>query len=152
MEIPDPHHLRTNQNPWPAQEIRIKPRKGEPIRTQHLNLHQKVTNQTRRPVFQIFHVRIPYISNVTQSSGLLPIAAASVSVGAPARAWCKNSLAFASDIGSLVVIGRFRDLGITFGSSSGISHRLHGKTDPESHLQPVSFFLSFFSLLVGPGI
>ena len=26
----------------------------------------------------------------------------------------KNSLAFASDIGSLVVIGRFRDLGITF--------------------------------------
>ena len=63
----------------------------------------------------------------------------------------RNSLAFASDIGSLVVIGRFRDLGITFGGSSGISHRLHGKTDPKSPLQPVRFFLSFFSLLVGPG-
>ena len=42
------------------------------------------------PVFWIFHAIIPYISNVTQSSGLLPIAAALVSVvsvGAPARAW-----------------------------------------------------------------
>ena len=39
------------------------------------------------PVFQIFRVRIPYISNVNQSSGLLPIAAALVSVGAPAQAW-----------------------------------------------------------------
>ena len=39
------------------------------------------------PVFLIFPGIIPYISNVTQSSGLLPIAAASVSVGAPARAW-----------------------------------------------------------------
>ena len=36
------------------------------------------------PVFRIFREIIPYISNVTQSSGLLPIAAASVSVGAPA--------------------------------------------------------------------
>ena len=36
------------------------------------------------PVFQIFPTIIPYISNVTQSSGLLPIAAVSVSVGAPA--------------------------------------------------------------------
>ena len=39
------------------------------------------------PVFWIFLAIIPYISNVTQSSGLLPIAAALVSVGAPARAW-----------------------------------------------------------------
>ena len=39
------------------------------------------------PVFRIFLTMIPYISNVTQSSGLLPIAAALVSVGAPARAW-----------------------------------------------------------------
>ena len=39
------------------------------------------------PIFRTFPSRIPYISNVTQSSGLLPIAAASVSVGAPARAW-----------------------------------------------------------------
>ena len=39
------------------------------------------------PVFRIFRAIIPYISNVTQSSGLLPIAAASVSVGAPVRAW-----------------------------------------------------------------
>ena len=39
------------------------------------------------PVFRIFCAIIPYISNVTQSSGLLPIAAASLSVGAPARAW-----------------------------------------------------------------
>ena len=39
------------------------------------------------PVFWIFHAIIPYISNVTQSSGLLPIAAALVLVGAPARAW-----------------------------------------------------------------
>ena len=39
------------------------------------------------PVFRIFHEIIPYISNVTQSSGLLPIAAALVLVGAPARAW-----------------------------------------------------------------
>ncbi|KAI4548443.1 hypothetical protein MG293_000773 [Ovis ammon polii] len=72
-----------------------------------------------------------------------PAAAASVSVGAPARAWYKNSLAFASDIGSLVVIGRFRDLGITFGGSSWISHRLHGKTDPESHLQPQDYSENF---------
>ena len=42
------------------------------------------------PIFRTFPSRIPYISNVTQSSGLLPIAAALVSVvsvGAPARAW-----------------------------------------------------------------
>ena len=65
------------------------------------------------PVFWIFHGRIPYISNVTQSSGLLPIAAASVSVGAQLELGNKNSLAFASDIGSLVVIGRSRDLGTT---------------------------------------
>ena len=65
------------------------------------------------PVFRIFRARIPYISNVTQSSGLLSLAAASVMVGAPAELGNKNSLAFASDIGSLVVIGRFRDLGIT---------------------------------------
>ena len=39
------------------------------------------------PVFQIFRSRIPYVSNVTQSSGLLPIAAASIWMGAPARAW-----------------------------------------------------------------
>ena len=37
------------------------------------------------PVFRIFLAIIPYISNVTQSSGLLPIAAASVLVGTPAR-------------------------------------------------------------------
>ena len=41
-------------------------------------------------------------------------------------------------------------MGITSGGSSGISHRLHRKTNPESHLQPVSFFLSFFSFLTGP--
>ena len=39
------------------------------------------------PGFRIFPEIITYISNVTQSSGLLPMAAASVSVGAPARAW-----------------------------------------------------------------
>ena len=39
------------------------------------------------PVFWIFCTIIPYISTVTQSSGLFPITAASVSVGAPARAW-----------------------------------------------------------------
>ena len=39
------------------------------------------------PVFQIFRTRIPYLKNETQSSGLLPIAAALISVGAPARAW-----------------------------------------------------------------
>ena len=43
-----------------------------------------------------------------------------------------------------MVIGRFRDLGITFGGSSGISHRLHGKTNPESQLQPVSFSFVLF--------
>ena len=32
-----------------------QPGKGEPIRTQHLTLHQKVTNQTRRlPFFEFF--------------------------------------------------------------------------------------------------
>ena len=51
-----------------------------------------------------------YISNVIQNARLLPIAPASVTVGAPAQLGNKNSLAFASDIGSLVVIGRFRDL------------------------------------------
>ena len=35
-------------------DIRIKPGKGEPIRTQHLTLHQKVTNQTRRLPFLNF--------------------------------------------------------------------------------------------------
>ena len=35
------------------------------------------------PVFRIFCTIIPYISNVTQSSGLLPIAAAWVSGGIP---------------------------------------------------------------------
>ena len=65
------------------------------------------------PVFLIFRAIIPYISNVTQSSGLLPIAAASYRWEPQLEFGNKNSLAFASDIGSLVVIERFHDLGIT---------------------------------------
>ena len=83
------------------------------------------------------------MSNVIQNPGLLPIDAASYQWEPQLELGNKNSLAFASDIGSLVVIGRFHNLGITFGGSSGISHWLHGKTNLESHLQPVSFFLSF---------
>ena len=65
------------------------------------------------PVFRIFPAGIPYISNVTQSLGLLPIAAAWYWWEPQRELGNKNSLAFALDIGSLVVIGRFRDLGIT---------------------------------------
>ena len=44
-----------NQSEPLASPGRVKPRKGEPIRTQHLTLHQKVTNQTRRlPFFEFF--------------------------------------------------------------------------------------------------
>ena len=55
----------------------------------------------------------PYISYVIQNPGLLPIDAASYQWEPQLELGNKNSLAFASDIGSLVVIGRFRDLGIT---------------------------------------
>ena len=56
----------------------------------------------------------PYISNVTKNPGLLPIAAASVNGGSPTSSLViKTLLLFASDIGSLVVTGRFDDLGIT---------------------------------------
>ena len=65
------------------------------------------------PVFQISRGRIPYISNVTQNSVLLPIAAALVSVGAQRKLGNKNSLAFALDISSLAATGGFRDLGTT---------------------------------------
>ena len=41
----------------------------------------------RPPAWKSLHTNIPCISNVTQNLGLLPIAAASVTVGAPARAW-----------------------------------------------------------------
>ena len=53
------------------------------------------------------------MSNVIQNPGLLPIDAASYQWEPQLELGNKNSLAFASDIGSLVVIGRFHDLGIT---------------------------------------
>ena len=79
------------------------------------------------PVFLIFHAIIHYVSNVTQSSGLLPIAAASYRWEPQLELGNKNSLAFASDIGSLVVTGRFHNLGITKEMTThsflpGISH------------------------------
>ena len=58
--------MGTNQNPWPAREMG----------TNQNPLPQKVTNQMspnpETPIFQISRARIPYISNVTQNSGLLP--------------------------------------------------------------------------------
>ena len=61
----------------------------------------------------LFFMNTPYISNVTPNPGLLPIATASVTVGPQLKLGNKNSLAFALDIGSLMVTGRFRDFGIT---------------------------------------
>ena len=73
--------MGTNQHLWPAQETRTN-QNSTPNPSPEGDQSDPET-----PVFRIFPARIPYISNVTQSSGLLPIAAASVSVGAPARAW-----------------------------------------------------------------
>ena len=86
------------------------------IGTNHKPTHNplKESDQSDVPLPRnSFFLNTSYISNVIQNPGLLLIATASVSVGAPARAGNKNSLAFASDIGSLVVIGRFCDLGVT---------------------------------------
>ena len=72
-----------------------------------------MTNQTSPYLEILFFMNTSYISNVIQNPGLLPIAAVSVKWDPQLKLGSKNSLAFASDIGSLVVIGRFRDLGIT---------------------------------------
>ena len=80
-----------------------------------------MANQTSPYLEILFFMNTPYISNVTQNPGLLPIAAMSVKRWKPQLELVnKNSLAFASDIGSLVVIGRFRDLGITGPASTGL--------------------------------
>ena len=65
-----------------------------------------------------------YISNVTQNPGLLPIAAVSVSGGRPSLSLVIKTLVFAWDIGSLVVIGRFRDLSITSSDQEEVSHMI----------------------------
>ena len=49
--------------------------------------NQSVVLQPEHPFLLPFHLNIPYISSVTQNSGLFSLAAASVTVGAPARAW-----------------------------------------------------------------
>ena len=100
------------------------------------------------PVFHIFHTRIPYISNVTQSSGLLPIAAASVWWEPQLELGNKNSLAFASDIGSLVVIGRFHDSGITKPGSNpnSVLNQLYDLQENDSS----SLDFSFPSLVESP--
>ena len=49
--------------------------------------NQSVVLQPEHPFLLPFHLNIPYISSVTQNSGLLSLAAVSVTVGAPARAW-----------------------------------------------------------------
>ena len=73
--------MGTNQHPWPAWETRTN-QNSTPNPSPEGDQSDPET-----PIFRIFRVRIPYISKVTQSLGLLPTAAASVSVGAPARAW-----------------------------------------------------------------
>ena len=111
--LTSPHHLRTNQNPWPAWEIRVKPGKEEPIRTQHLTLHQKVTNQTRRPVFLNFSRDNTLYKQCNPELRAPPYSCCVGNGGSPSSSLVIKTLALASDIGSLVVIGRFRDLGIT---------------------------------------
>ena len=49
--------------------------------------NQSVVLQPEHPFLLPFHLNIPYISSVTQNSGLLSLAAALVMVGAPAQAW-----------------------------------------------------------------
>ena len=73
--------MGTNQHPWPARETRTN-QNSTPNPSPEGDQSDPDT-----PGFRIFPEIITYISNVTQSSGLLPMAAASVSVGAPARAW-----------------------------------------------------------------
>ena len=76
--------MGTNQNLWPAWEMGTN---QNPTPNPSTEDNQLDVPNPETPVFQIFRTRIPYIKNETQSSGLLPIAAASVLVGAPAQAW-----------------------------------------------------------------
>ena len=113
LEIPWPH-------PTTCEPIRTL---GQPWRSQ---AQERRTNQNstpnpspegdqsdlETPIFCIFPTIIPYISNVTQSSGLLSLACCICNGGSPSSSLVIKTLAFASDIGSLVVIGRFRELGI----------------------------------------
>ena len=79
----------TNQSePLASPEIRVNPGKRRTNQNSTPNPSPEGDqSDPETPVFRIFRAIIPYISNVTQSSGLLPIAAASVLVGAPAQAW-----------------------------------------------------------------
>ena len=83
--------MGTNQHPWPAREMRTN-QNSTPNPSPEVG-----QSDTETPIFRIFRARIPYISNVTQSSGLLPIAAASVWWEPQLELGNKNSLAFASD-------------------------------------------------------
>ena len=94
LEIPWPHPT-AHEPIWPqtkiswlnAQELVVYLDNRDQIKNQHTTLRKKVTNQTFPYLKILFSMYTPYISNVIQNPGLLPIAAASVMVGAPARAW-----------------------------------------------------------------
>ena len=74
-----------NQNPWPAREMKTNQNPTPNPSTEGNQLDISQPGNSRFSNFS--RLRIPYISNVTQSSGLLSLAAALVTVGAPAQAW-----------------------------------------------------------------
>ena len=75
------------ESPDNVQELVVYLGNRDQSKTNTQTLRKKVTNQTSPYLEIIFFMNTPYISNVNQNPGLLPIPAASVTVGAPAPAW-----------------------------------------------------------------
>ena len=89
LEIPWPHPTihepigsQTKISWLNAQELVVYLDNRDQIKNQHTTLRKKVTNQTFPYLKILFSMYTPYISNVIQNLGLLPIAAVGVS-GSP---------------------------------------------------------------------
>ena len=138
-----------NQNPWPARE-------WEPIRTRgqprKIRTNQKPTPNpsTEGNQLDVSQPRNSCSSNFSRKNTLYK--QCNPELGAPPYSryigirWepqlelgNKNSLAFASDIGSLVVIGRFRDLSIT--KEDGMSHFVRCILEglKQAHSKPLNY-------------
>ena len=76
--------MGTNQNPWPAQEMKTS---QNPTPNPSTEGNQLDVSQPGNSHFSNFSRENTLYKNVTQSSGLLSLSTVLVTVGAPAQAW-----------------------------------------------------------------
>ena len=107
--------MGTNQNPWPAREMRTN---QKPTPNPSTEGNQLDVSQPRNSRFSNFSRENTLYKQCNPELRAPPYSCCVGIGGSPSSSLVIKTLAFASDIGSLVVIGRFRDLGITGGTLS----------------------------------